>query len=267
MGSSREVRVQDTLLDELVTLAHALGLESRALAILGEGNVSVKVGDDTFLVKASGSSLGALGAGDVSRVRLGAVLAGLERPAMSEEEVETFLRDSLADPGHKKPSVETFLHALCLTEGGALWVGHTHTVSVNGILCSQRGAEPFRKHIFPDAVVVCGRAPAVVPYLDPGFALAKGVQQELRRYKEAYGRAPKLLLMENHGPVALAQSAKEVFNIMLMADKWAKTLLETFSAGGPRYLSAEDTLHIDNRLDEHYRRRELTRELTREPSR
>ena len=257
--------MQDALAKELVTLSHALGLESRGLAILGEGNVSALADDGTFWVKASGSSLGALDEGDVSRVRLEAVLGGLEQPTMSEEDVEALLTGSLADPSHKKPSVETFLHALCLTEGGASWVGHTHTVSVNGILCSQQGADPFRRHLFPDAVVVCGRAPAVVPYLDPGFALAKGVQEELRRYKEVYGRAPKLLLMENHGPVALGGSAKEVLNIMLMADKWAKTLLATFSAGGPRYLSEEDTLHIDDRLDEHYRRQELTREPARDP--
>ena len=249
---------RDTLLDELLTLAHALGLESRGLAILGEGNVSVRADDETFFIKASGSSLGTLGKGDVSRVRLERVLGGLER-RMSEEDIEAFLVDALADPSHKKPSVETFLHALCLTEGEALWVGHTHTVSVNAILCSQRGAAPFREHIFPDAVVVCGRAPAVVPYVEPGFALAKLVEEELRRFKDEHGAPPKLLLMENHGPVALGKSAKEVLNIMLMADKWAKTLLGAFSAGGPRYLSSADADRIDTRLDEHYRRRELSR--------
>ena len=249
--------MRDNLLDELLTLAHALGAESRGLALLGEGNVSVRADDDTFLVKASGSSLGALGEGDVSRVRLERVLGGLNG-GMSEEEIETFLVDSLADPSHKKPSVETFLHALLLTEGGASWVGHTHTVSVNGILCSQRGAEPFLRHIFPDAVVVCGRAPAVAPYVDPGLELARAVRSELRRYKEAYGAPPKLLLMENHGPVALGRTSKEVLNIMLMADKWAKTLLGAFAAGGPRYLSDEDAERIDKRLDEGYRRRELS---------
>ncbi len=249
----------DETLSELLELSHALGLESRGLAILGEGNVSARADETTFFIKASGSSLGTLQEKDVSRVDLKRVLAGFQQSAMSEEEIEAFLVDALADPGHKKPSVETFLHALCLTEGEAAWVGHTHTVSVNAVLCSQRGAEPFRKHIFPDAIVVCGRAPAVVPYVDPGFALAKLVQEELRRFKDVCGTPPKLLLMENHGPVALGGSAKEVLNIMLMADKWAKTLLGTFLTGGPRYLSNVDADRIDNRLDEHYRRRELSK--------
>ncbi len=38
------------------------------------------------------------------------------------------------EAGHKKPSVETFFHAACLTEGGARWVEHTHAVAINQML-------------------------------------------------------------------------------------------------------------------------------------
>jgi len=248
----------DTLRDELLSLSHALGEEARGLAILGEGNTSVDCGDGTFWVKASGSSLGTLSEEGVSRVRFGAVQALMERDAMTEEEIEEALVLALADPRHKKPSVETFLHALCLTEGGARWVGHTHTVSVNRILCSRLGAEPFLQHIFPDAIVVCGRVPAVVPYVDPGFALAKAVREELRRYRDQHGAPPKVLLMVNHGIVALGGSAKEVLNIHLMADKWARILWGTYALGGPAFLPEAEVARIDNRLDEHYRRRELS---------
>lgn len=41
----------------LLKLSHDLGREERDLAILGEGNTSCRVDEDTFLVKASGSSL------------------------------------------------------------------------------------------------------------------------------------------------------------------------------------------------------------------
>lgn len=247
-----------TLQQELITLSHALGLEARQLAILGEGNTSVDCGDGTFWVKASGSSLATLDEQGVSRVRLAAVLELTERDHLSEEEIKQALLDARADPSHKKPSVETFLHALCLQEPGVRWVGHTHTVSVNQILCSVQGAEPFLRHIFPDVIVVCGKAPAVIPYVDPGFALAKAVQRALADYRERYGAPPKLLLMENHGPVALGGSAKEVFNIMLMADKWAKTLQGSYALGGPKFLPAAEVDRIDKRLDEHYRRRELS---------
>ncbi len=244
-----------TLQDELVRLARDLGDPARELAILGEGNVSARADDETFWVKASGSSLSTLQASDLSLVQFGPILGSLENN-LSETEVETLLVAAQADPAHKKPSVETFLHALCLHHG-ARWVGHTHAVAVNKVLCSVLGAEPFKRHIFPDAVVVCGPTPAVIPYIDPGFALAKAVQAELRRFKNLYGTLPKLLLLESHGPVAIGSSAREVMNIMLMADKWARTLAGTYALGGPTFLPDEEVARIDERLDEHYRRGRL----------
>jgi rhamnose utilization protein RhaD (predicted bifunctional aldolase and dehydrogenase) len=247
----------NNLRDELIKLSKDLGQESRQLAILGEGNTSVNCGDGTFWVKASGSSLNTLDEAGVSRVRFEAIMTLLNRPHMTEHEIEQELVESRADPQQKKPSVETFLHALCLQEGGASWVGHTHTVSVNQILCSQLGSKPFLEHVLPDAIVVCGPAPAVIPYVDPGFALAKAVQGELRRYKGIYHKPPKLLLMENHGPVALGQTSREVLNIMLMADKWAKILWGTYALGGPKFLPQSEVTRIDNRLDEIIRRKEI----------
>lgn len=247
----------EDLRNELIKLSRDLGQESRQLAILGEGNTSVNCGDGTFLVKASGSNLSTLDENGVTHVRFDNIMSLLNRPHMTEHEIEEALVNSQVDPKQKKPSVETFLHALCLQEGGANWVGHTHTVSVNQILCSHLGAQPFLEHVFPDAIVVCGAAPAAVHYADPGFALAKAVHDELRRYKGIHHKAPKLLLMENHGPVALGQSAKEVLNIMLMADKWAKILWGTYALGGPKFLPASEVSRIDNRLDEILRRKEI----------
>jgi rhamnose utilization protein RhaD (predicted bifunctional aldolase and dehydrogenase) len=247
----------DALRSELVQLSKALGNEARQLAILGEGNTSVNRGDGTFWVKASGSSLGTLEESGLTLVSFDHILSVLDRPVLSEQEIEDELVASQVDKTHKKPSVETFLHALCLSEGNATWIGHTHSVAVNQILCSTLGATPFLQHVFPDAIVVCGAVPAVVSYHDPGFGLAKAIRDELRRYHGVYGKSPKLLLMENHGPVALGQSAKEVFNIMLMADKWARILHGSYALGGPKFLPHSEVSRIDNRIDELHRRREL----------
>ena len=70
----------------------------------------------------------------------------------------------------------------------------------------------------------------------------------------------KMLLMVNHGVVALGQTPTEVLNIMLMADKWARVLIGTYALGGPNFLSTQDVERIDSRLDEHYRRGRLTRQ-------
>ena len=128
------------------------------------------------------------------------------------------------DQKAKLPSVETFLHAICLKEGGARWVGHTHPVSVLKILCSKLGAEPFRRHIFPDEIVVCGRHLAVVPYVDPGIRLAAALRDRSANFMDEHGTAPKVILMVNHGPVVLGQTERDVLNTMLMLDKWASVL-------------------------------------------
>jgi rhamnose utilization protein RhaD (predicted bifunctional aldolase and dehydrogenase) len=247
----------DALLDSLVGLSRELGRPDRELAILGEGNTSAIAKDGTFWVKASGSQLASIDAGGFSQVRLAQVLDLLDAPSLSDQQVAGGLRAALVDPQARTPSVETFMHALCLAEGQARWVAHCHPVSANQILCSRLGAQPFLGQIFPDVIVVCGAAPAVVPYADPGFALAQAIRAELRRYQAAYGCAPRLLLMANHGILALGQTATEALNITLMADKWARVLVGCYTLGGPHFMSSEDVARIDSRLDEHYRRRRL----------
>ena len=247
----------DAILEELVKLSHELGREDRELAILGEGNTSADCGDGTFWVKASGSQLGTIDEKSFSRVSLEAIGKLLGASALTDEQVAEGLQDALVEKSHRKPSVETFLHALCYREAHVKWVGHTHPISINKILCSKLGAEPFRRPLFPDGIVVCGMEPAIIPYVDPGFSLAQAVHDELHRYLDQYGYPPKMLLMVNHGLVALGRSAREVLNIFLMADKWARVLLGTYALGGPVFMTPADAQRIDSRLDEHYRQREL----------
>jgi rhamnose utilization protein RhaD (predicted bifunctional aldolase and dehydrogenase) len=104
-------------------------------------------------------------------------------------------------------------------------------------------------------IVIYGAMPAVAPYVDPGFALAQAIRAELRRYRARYGFLPRLLLMENHGILALGQTAVEALNITLMADKWARILIGAYTLGGPRFINEADVAHIDSRIDEHERRR------------
>lgn len=244
-----------TTAEELAQLSRELGREDRHLAILGEGNTAADLGDGTFLVKASGTSLGTMTPDGLSRVSHAKVDELLDRPNVTEQEIEDGLVACLADPAHKKPSVETFLHSLCLREPGVKWTGHTHTTSVLAILASQQGAEPFLRHVCPDAIVVCGRHMLPVPYINPGLDLALAVRDGLAKFRAEHGKPPKVILMKNHGPVALGSSSKEVLNIMLMLDKWARVLLGAFAAGGPNFLPEEDAAKIDNRLDEAYRRK------------
>jgi rhamnose utilization protein RhaD (predicted bifunctional aldolase and dehydrogenase) len=247
------------ILKRLIRLSHELGREDRHLAILGEGNVSADLADGTFYVKASGSQLATIDAGGFTRVNLSPVLEALDQPEKTDDEVRKILESCRVDNKDKPPSVETFLHAICLKEGGAQWVGHTHPVSMLKILCSKPGAEPFRRHIFPDEIVVCGRHLAVVPYVDPGIRLAVALRKSLRQFMDEHSAAPKVILMVNHGPVVLGQTGRDVLNTMLMLDKWASVLAGNYAVGGPQFLEEKISDRIEDRPDEHYRRRAIGR--------
>lgn len=241
---------------ELLTLAHELGKPERGLVILGEGNASARLNETSFCISASGSSLATLQDAEVTAVNLATILSALEEQALGEEAVEEVLYASRCAEGSQKPSVETFVHAVCL-KAGANWIGHTHTLSVNWFLCTEQGSQAFTRHILPDAVVVCGVRPLWVPYADPGFALAKAVSHALDGYLQREQRLPKLILLANHGPIALGETAKEALSIMLMLDKWARMLQGAMSIGEVRYLPEEEVARIDARLDEKLRREKI----------
>lgn len=248
---------QQQLVRDLVTLSRWLGREDLGLTILGEGNASVRQGEDSFWIKASGARLGRLTSADCTRINLDQCVAIIDDDTLGP--VEEAAEEVPHDPAHKRPSVETFLHAVCYSETAAEWVGHTHPTSVLGLVATEEGAAAFQRHIYPDAIVVCGRHVAVVPYVSPGIALAQAARTEIRRFIRSHGGPPKMVLLRNHGMVALGQSATEVRNITLMADKWARVLTIARTFGGPSYLTDDEANSIDVRPDEDYRRRELTK--------
>lgn len=244
-------------LDQLVKLSQEFGREDRAWAILGEGNTSALGDAGRFYVKASGSRLGAASRQDFTEVNMEQALEYVAKPSMTDAEVQDALEAIKVDPQAKRPSVETFVHAVCLSLGDCQWVGHGHPESVLSILCSQSGAKPYMEHVFPDAIVVCGRNFAVVPYIDPGFKLAHGVREALLAFKEKHGKSPKVIFLENHGPFILGQSDLDVINTMQMLDKWSKVIIANQLFGGSKYLPAIESDRIENRLDEAYRRQRL----------
>lgn len=246
----------DTL-EKLVALSRELGREDRNWAILGEGNTSTLASEYSYYVKASGSCLATANRDDFTEVNLDLALEHINRTSLTDEEILVALESIKVDKNSKLPSVETFVHAVCLSEGDCRWVGHGHPESVLAILCSKLGAKAYSKHIFPDAIVVCGRSFAVVPYVDPGFKLAHAVRNSIRRFKKLHNKSPKVILLENHGPFILGQSDLDIINTMMMLNKWSKILIANQAFGGAQYLSNSDSDRIENRLDEAYRRKRL----------
>lgn len=251
-------QAKQEVLAQLIWMSHELGRPELDYAILGEGNVSARIDDETFLVKASGAELRTLDKSELVEVSLQRALALLDAEDTSDASVKAGLIAAKVDPTTARhPSVETVLHALALTEGGATWVGHTHPTAVNAVLCSREAEAAYAGRLFPDEIVVCGPAPAFVPYTDPGVPLARRVREKIRAYVAEWGQPPKVILMQNHGLIALGGSPQEVLNITAMAVKVARVLLGTYALGGPRFLTEQQVTRIHTRPDEALRRRAL----------
>lgn len=246
-------------LKQLVTMSGKLGDPQNDYVILGEGNSSARVDDATFWVKASGTSLNGIEKRGFVEVRFAPVLEMLDIN-LPDTAVKDALNAARVDTSSDvRPSVETTFHAVALTTGGANFVGHTHPTAVNSILCSQLAEEAYSGRLFPDEIVVLGPAPVFVPYTDPGIALAQVIREKIMAYQDENGRSPKLILLRNHGMVALGQTADEVLRITAMAVKTARIIIGAYAVGGPRFLTSEDVARIDTRPDEHYRQRILAK--------
>jgi rhamnose utilization protein RhaD (predicted bifunctional aldolase and dehydrogenase) len=244
---------KETILEELLALSHHLGEEQRELLIIGEGNTSARIDVDTFWVKASGSNLRTAGPEGFVQISRSRVLKLIESEA-TDQDVKRVLVESRVDPQVKStPSVETVLHASLYELTDAQFIGHSHPIAVNAIMCS-RCATDITGHLMPDEIVVCGVASIFVPYTDPGLPLAREVVKQVKAFKAKWGEQPRTMYLQNHGLFAIGRSAREVQNISAMAVKHARVLAGTYAAGGPNFLSEHDISRIHNRPDEEVRR-------------
>lgn len=246
------------ILKQLVQLSNELGEPDRDYVILGEGNTSARIDGESFWVKASGTRLSEMGEGHFVKMSFEGLRELLEARELDDAAIEAGLLGARMGEGETQhPSVETLMHALCLAEPGVAFVGHSHPTAINALTCSQAWPGAFEGRLFPDEIVVCGPAPLLIPYVDPGLPLAQAIGEGLAAHRARQGEPPRLILMQNHGMVALGGSARQVLDITAMAVKAARILLGSYAAGGPHFLpdAAADRIHV--RPDEAYRRRIL----------
>jgi rhamnose utilization protein RhaD (predicted bifunctional aldolase and dehydrogenase) len=245
------------VLEQLITMSRHLGDPVHDYVILGEGNASARIDAGAFWVKASGAEMRTISGAGFVQVGFDRVLSLLEANDLGDDEVKASLEAARVDArATARPSVETVLHALALQLEGVHFVGHTHPTAVNAILCSQKADQAIAGRLFPDEIVYCGPAPVFVPYTDPGIPLARAVGAAIARYLDEYRETPKVILMQNHGLIALGKTATEVENITAMYVKTARIILGAYALGGPHFLSPAAVDRIHTRPDELYRRQE-----------
>jgi len=244
------------ILAKLVNLTRTLGLPERELVIMGEGNSSARIDDVTFWVKASGTRMHEISKDGFVEVDLHKVLAITEAESRTDEEIKAMFSASRVDSTSIcQPSVETMFHAILYDLTGAKFIGHTHPIAVNAIICSNDAEKVLAGRTTPEEVVYLGPESVFVPYVDPGLPLARAVQVAVTDYISKWHEDPKVIFLQNHGVFALGDTPLAVENTQLMTDKAARILLGTMQFGGPHFMSEKDVLRIHTRPDEAYRRK------------
>ncbi len=246
--------VPDLVPEELVALTRRLGDPAADLVVLAEGNTSTRLPDGRFVVKASGARMDQADASGFVVVEPSELVRALDNPHTTQDELSALL----ADGAGRRASIETLVHLAALEYGGAEWVAHTHPTAVVGLLSIEEAEALWNAPLFPDEAVVLGR-PAWVPYTEPGLALGRAVVAAIRGYAETEGQPPRLVLLGNHGIVALGRTAAEVEAVTTMCVKAARVRSVALGAGRLAPLDPVHAAALAGRPDEVERRRLLRR--------
>ncbi|HYX44807.1 MAG TPA: bifunctional aldolase/short-chain dehydrogenase, partial [Acidimicrobiales bacterium] len=202
------------------------------LVLHGGGNTSVKsrgrtvLGEevDVLFVKGSGADLADIDEAGFAALRLDRVAALADLEALSDTDMAEQLAVSALVAGGPAPSVEAILHAVLPQK----FVDHTHADAVV-TLTNTPAADDLLADVYGDEVIV-------VPYVMPGFQLAKVCAGRVR--EELRPGVVGMVLM-NHGIFTWGTSARESYESMIGLVTRAEELVAKHRPGaGQRPLAA-----------------------------
>jgi rhamnose utilization protein RhaD (predicted bifunctional aldolase and dehydrogenase)/NAD(P)-dependent dehydrogenase (short-subunit alcohol dehydrogenase family) len=178
------------------------------LVLHGGGNTSVKITHDDFFgdsqdliyVKGSGWDLETIEPEGFAPVRMETLLKMAEIDDLSDTDMVTQQRAAMTDPNAPNPSVEAILHALLPFK----FVDHTHANAVVA-LTNHTDGEARVREVYGDRVLI-------VPYVMPGFILAKTVAEIIKG--KDLSKVDGLILM-NHGIFTFSEDGKESYDRMI----------------------------------------------------
>lgn len=188
-----------------VYTSRLLGGEPK-LVLHGGGNTSVKTTmpdmlgheTDVLCVKGSGWDLGDIEPPGLPAVRLEPIRQLAALSALSDEGMVNAQRVNLLDASAPNPSVETLLHAFLPHK----FVDHTHANAVLA-LTDQEGGDEICREVFGDRM-------GYVPYIMPGFALAKKAKEVFEQDMDVEG-----LILLKHGIFSFGETAQEAYERMI----------------------------------------------------
>ena len=176
------------------------------LVLHGGGNTSVKtvaadlLGDEVevLCVKGSGWDMAEIEPPGLPAVRLDPLRRLRRLDTLSDEDMVDFERQNLLDSRAPTPSVEALLHAFLPHK----FVDHTHSTAVLS-LTNQPDGEALCRDLLGDRV-------GVVPYIMPGFHLAKSAAHVYESNTEARG-----LVLLKHGLFTFGETARGAYEEMI----------------------------------------------------
>jgi rhamnose utilization protein RhaD (predicted bifunctional aldolase and dehydrogenase)/NAD(P)-dependent dehydrogenase (short-subunit alcohol dehydrogenase family) len=176
------------------------------LVLHGGGNTSLKTRlrdrlgaeVEVLRIKASGADMAAIEPASFPALRLEPMRRLRAHTAIGDEELVAIERANLIDPRAPNPSVEVTLHAFLPHK----FVDHTHATAVLSVIDQPRG-ERICAEVFGDRM-------AFVPYVLPGFGLAKTAIEVFERAPGCEG-----LILSKHGLVTFGETAREAYERMI----------------------------------------------------
>ena len=179
-----------------------------ALVLHGGGNTSVKITESNIVgnqeeilyVKGSGWDLEFIEKAGFSPVRMNHMLSLAKLDTLSDPQMVNELKTQLTNATSPTPSVETILHAILPFK----YVDHTHSDAVVTVTNTLEGEDRIRE-IYGERVVI-------IPYVMPGFDLAKDVA---RIFSEQSTDKTEGMVLMNHGIFSFGDSAKESYDRMI----------------------------------------------------
>lgn len=182
----------DSELDVICKLSQFYGSDP-SIVLAGGGNTSCKV-DGHLYVKASGTSLATItpeGFAKMDSAKLDQLVEtelDSEREAREAQYKAAILEARTEPERGQRPSVEVLLHNII----PSTYVVHSHATLVNTLTCHQDG-QKLAEEIFGEEIIW-------LPYVDPGYILAKELKRCLQEYQTKTGSTDfKAILMANHG--------------------------------------------------------------------
>ena len=193
--------------------------QSPELVLHGGGNTSVKLEMNNFFgdaekvlyVKGSGWDLRTIEAEGFAPVRLETLQRMASLAQLSDSDMVTQQRAAMLDPKAPNPSVEAILHAILPFR----YVDHTHADAVVTITNNRQAAE-YIQNIYGNRVLV-------IPYVMPGFVLAKRVYEMTQGVD--WNQIEGMILM-HHGVFTFGEEAQTSYERMIDLVTQAEQFLE-----------------------------------------